>query len=451
MSSSESEYTPAIDLDLPPSANLRRRKGNASLPVSKRKSKRKKSIATTTTNRCLPKNLKSINPMLNHVTNRLKGNDLDESSSLRIVKATLELQKEYLQQKRRKKGTMMTETKPPAIRSRVCGLFGISTHTYGKIVNSYMKTRSVYSTGIIGCGRSGNRTEKRTRIPRTKQLQVDVRNFVREERLQKRRVTGRQIMDFFIKRGVLIVPRDKQGKYVQNDFNAAYRATRRWLHYQGYKRGRRKNITFKTEILVKRNRYLRTLFNNRKKGTSALREVYLDESYIHQHYHRLDDSIWDPNDDQDIQVGKLPHGGSFYCFLAAIQGPNPHIPNPINDEDKAGLVPNSLWAFCPQRKRDHHGDYHKVFNGTNFLQWWQNQLLPNLKQPSLIIMDNAAYHKVYPAHIPKVSKLKKAELVRFLVDDCGLQVEDGISAVELRQQAKDYIQAMEKIAVVAIS
>ena len=35
-----------------------------------------------------------------------------------------------------------------------------------------------------------------------------------------------------------------------------------------------------------------------------LREVYLDESYIHAHYNWMNDSIWDPNDDQDIQLWK---------------------------------------------------------------------------------------------------------------------------------------------------
>jgi hypothetical protein len=85
-------------------------------------------------------------------------------------------------------------------------------------------------------------------------------------------------------------------------------------------------------------------------------------------------------------------------------------------DDKAGLVPNSRWAFCPTAggKKAHTGDYHKVFNSTNFIVWWKTQLLRNLNQPSLIMMDNAAYHKTYPSTIPKVARMKRAEVVAYL-------------------------------------
>ena len=29
--------------------------------------------------------------------------------------------------------------------------------------------------------------------------------------------------------------------------------------------------------------------------------VYMDESYIHKNYHRHDDSLFDPNDEQDLE------------------------------------------------------------------------------------------------------------------------------------------------------
>ena len=162
-----------------------------------------------------------------------------------------------------------------------------------------------------------------------------------------------------------------------------------------------------------------------------MREVYLDESYIHQHYHKNDDSCWDPNDEQDIQVGKAPAKGNRYCFLCAIQGPNPRVFTPDDSEndrdarlldklkldqlgmaDRGGIVDGSVWAFCPQQKKQHKGDYHKVFNAENFVQWWKDQLLPNLTQPSLIIMDNASYHKTYVDKYP-TSKWRKADYIAF--------------------------------------
>ena len=48
------------------------------------------------------------------------------------------------------------------------------------------------------------------------------------------------------------------------------------------------------------------------------------------------------------------------------------------------------------------------------MEWWKTQLLPNLHQPSLIMLDNAAYHKVKGAHVPKVGRMKKADLQEYL-------------------------------------
>ena len=59
-------------------------------------------------------------------------------------------------------------------------------------------------------------------------------------------------------------------------------------------------------------------------------------------------------------------------------------------------------------------DYHKAFNGTNFKAWFRDQLLPNLHQPSLIMLDNAAYHRVKPDSTPIVTKMKKKALVDLL-------------------------------------
>jgi transposase len=77
-------------------------------------------------------------------------------------------------------------------------------------------------------------------------------------------------------------------------------------------------------------------------------------------------------------------------------------------------VPNSLWRFCPQRKKDSKGDYHKVFNSQNFVGWWRDQLLPNLSGPSIVYMDNAKYHKTYDASVPKLSKTNKAPLQQWM-------------------------------------
>jgi hypothetical protein len=41
-----------------------------------------------------------------------------------------------------------------------------------------------------------------------------------------------------------------------------------------------------------------------------------------------------------------------------------------------------------------NGDYHQEMNGPTFLNWFKNQLMPALKSPSAIVLDNASYHNI---------------------------------------------------------
>ena len=40
------------------------------------------------------------------------------------------------------------------------------------------------------------------------------------------------------------------------------------------------------------------------------------------------------------------------------------------------------------------GDYHQEMHSVVFLEWSENQLMPALINPSLIVFDNASYHNV---------------------------------------------------------
>jgi hypothetical protein len=40
------------------------------------------------------------------------------------------------------------------------------------------------------------------------------------------------------------------------------------------------------------------------------------------------------------------------------------------------------------------GDYHQEMNGPIFQNWFENQLMPALKSPSVIVLDNASYHNI---------------------------------------------------------
>ena len=339
------------------------------LEVEQRHSSRKRSRSQSPGRAVLPTNLRAITPMLNAISKRLHGHDIDANLSLRIVAAALELQKGYLEEMKKASKQKNKHVKRPQVRDKVCKFFRISAGTYSKIMGDYLQQRQVYVSGRESLGRAGNTKAKETRIPRTERLRIEVRNFVRTRRMSRSRVTARQVLEYFLEQKHLVVPLDAQGRFEKLHFQSAYRATQRWLsEFGGYKRGKRKNLVPSEQQVAKRHHYLREFFGNRAKPPAERwREVYTDQSYIHEHYHRNDDSVWDPNDEQDVQHSKDQYKGRRYCFAHAIQGANPRVEEPTLPTDMPGLVPGAMWAFCPQKKGDHQGDYHKVFNGENIV------------------------------------------------------------------------------------
>ena len=123
------------------------------------------------------------------------------------------------------------------------------------------------------------------------------------------------------------------------------------------------------------------------------------KAILHLHYNRNNDSSWNLNNKQDMMMENAKHKSCHYCFVAAIQGPNLQAPNADKIGIMAGLVPGSIRAFLLISTAGYKRDYHKVFNGDNYLHWWTNQLLLNLTQFSIIILENAKYHVALGAHI----------------------------------------------------
>ena len=261
----------------------------------------------------MPDNLQGISHRLSNITERLKGTDINENLSLRVVGMVLELQKIHLQQKAKLSPERRKRMAPANIRSQVCQLLHISPRIYGRIIHKYLSETEMYVSGKQQAGRSSNTDSKNTRIPRA--LQIAVRTWVREKRSRKERVTARQVLDYFVEHRHLLVPfipDDNEGAPLFDPIalKVALRNVQRWITWAGYSRGPRHNIRPNPINILKRHQFLREFFANRALPEGERkREVYLDESYIHEHYNRNDDSIWDPNDEQDIQIGKNKHKG----------------------------------------------------------------------------------------------------------------------------------------------
>ena len=77
-----------------------------------------------------------------------------------------------------------------------------------------------------------------------------------------------------------------------------------------------------------------------------------------------------------------------------------------------GLIDGCDLVFLAKSK---DGDHHQVMNSVDFLEWFKDQLMPALKNPGLVVLDNASYHNVKTEDTvcPNFS-LKKAVLQNYL-------------------------------------
>ena len=153
-----------------------------------------------------------------------------------------------------------------------------------------------------------------------------------------------------------------------------WRALQRW----GFEYGtgiRSAQLKESERVVLMRRRYLRIKRANRNNNGQMIRsEVYLDESYVNKNH--SNDNTWYFEED-GIIIGEPTGKGDRLIIVNAIT--------------QDGWVPNAKLVFKASKKT---GDYHMNMNWNNFSKWFQEKLLKNIPENSLIIMDNAAYHNV---------------------------------------------------------
>jgi hypothetical protein len=89
------------------------------------------------------------------------------------------------------------------------------------------------------------------------------------------------------------------------------------------------------------------------------------------------DYMWLPNDGSDTP--QIPSGkGKRLIIMHA-------------GTRSEGLIDGCDLVFLAKSK---DGDYHQEMNIFVFLDWFENQLMPAMKNPSLVVLDNANYHNV---------------------------------------------------------
>ncbi|KAH9640930.1 hypothetical protein HF086_015625 [Spodoptera exigua] len=176
-------------------------------------------------------------------------------------------------------------------------------------------------------------------------------------------------------------------------FNGCRETLRRLLLSNGYEFKKNKNerslLIERYDISAWRHRFLRTMALKRREGKSI---IYLDETYIHKNY-KPKKSWQGPSTSgaiENVSTGKryiIVHAGS-----------------------EKGPVPNSLLVFSSKSKM---ADYHHDMNAVNFNKWLREKLIPNLNEPSVIVMDNASYHSIIVNKAP-TSQNRKDDIREWL-------------------------------------
>ena len=144
------------------------------------------------------------------------------------------------------------------------------------------------------------------------------------------------------------------------------------------------------DIIQQRHKYLRLIRKYRKEGRPI---VYLDETWANSSI--APERLWL---DEDGRGGWKRSSGKGRRLIILHAG------------SKRGWVPNCALVF---RSKKHTGDYHDEMNGDHFLDWFENNLLKNNPQRSVIVLDNAPYHNVVLEKVPTKSS-KKAVMQEWL-------------------------------------
>lgn len=181
--------------------------------------------------------------------------------------------------------------------------------------------------------------------------------------------------------------------------NFTYRTLLRVMHDLGFvykTRSRNSMLIERDDIVLWRRRYLREI---RRLVAEKKPVYYLDETWLNAGHTKS--RVW-----QDTTV-KCKRDAFLNGLTTGLKQPTGKggrlIVVHAGNED--GFVNNAGLVF---RAKKGTGDYHEEMDGPRFEKWFKEQLLPNIKPNSTIVIDNAPYHTVKTEKIPNTSTRKPA-------------------------------------------
>ena len=244
-------------------------------------------------------------------------------------------------------------------------------------------------------------------------------NLVRADRRKKSKfdefdkaTVRRVVHGFYLEKQLPTLSLIKNRLRKQHDLQISITKLRFLLYELGFKWKRvtenKKAVVEQSDIVASRVKYLRDIQHYRRQGYHT---VYLDESWINKNIapshtwlpEQKCETALDLMENPRVQLPKLPPGkGARLIILHA-------------GCTETGFLPNCKLVF---RAVNVDGDYHREMNGTVFMDWFQNKLIPALPPKSVVILDNASYHnlRVESTKSP-TSATKKADIQKWLSDN----------------------------------
>lgn len=291
--------------------------------------------------------------------------------SAEMIETVVHLKKHY--DKERQSGNFVS-TKDAA--GRTARSLGLGVATVKRIMSRYAKSDNKV---VVHYKKPPGRPP--TRI--CPGVQPIVRQFIRTENLNGRRVSIDRVLKFLKSEHKVEIPK-----------TTFWRALDRWGFTHGEGR-RRDSLKEQDRVITARRNYLRAKLSNRNPdGSLKCPEVYLDETYINKnHSCRF---TWYLDEDGPL-VNKPSGVGPRLILVHAIT--------------KDGWVEGAELVFEAKKRT---GDYHGQMNWDNFSKWFESQLLENIAPQSIIVCDNAKYHNVFADNSFPTRSSKKDELKRWL-------------------------------------
>ena len=163
----------------------------------------------------------------------------------------------------------------------------------------------------------------------------------------------------------------------------------------------------RADIVTWRRSYLRQIREYRNANRTI---VYLDETWFTSN--DAPQYVWQDTGVQQNpwKAWKLNSGLTLGQHVKSGRGQRLIIVNAI---EITGLVPNALWVFRSNMATT-PADYHKEMDAHNFEKWFKEQLLPNIKPASVIVIDNAPYHGRRSVALP--TRGRRADVIKQLED-----------------------------------